>query len=184
VPQALVRSEHPRGAYAVRRLRGLAAAFLKQLGRDEELSVLVTTDAQIKRLNGTWRGKRQPTDVLSFGGAAGSPSLGDVVISLDTARRQGRERHKTLSDELARLLAHGVLHLLGHDHEQPAEARRMAKAEIALLGTIGLVGDALAARPSELEFSRPPLRSGPRRSYAARRRTGGRPGRTAAPEKP
>lgn len=180
---ALVRSEHPRGAYAARRLRALAADFLPALHCSGELSILVTTDRKIARINQAWRDKPKPTDVLSFGGAPGAPVLGDVVISLDTARRQARERRKPLSDELARLLVHGLLHILGHDHEQPKDAARMAKAEIALLGTVGLVGDALAARPADLEFNRPRLPLRQRRSYAARRRSGGAPGRSAAAEK-
>jgi len=151
----LVRSEHPEGRYATTVVRRHGAAMLSALGRKGELSVLVTTDAAIKKLNRDWRGKNKATDVLSFGPAEGSVSdvLGDVAISLDTARRQAAERRKPVADQLARLLAHGVLHLLGHDHEQPGEARKMAAAEVKLLGGVGLVGDALE-HPSMLEFER------------------------------
>jgi probable rRNA maturation factor len=131
-----VRSEHARGAAAARRLRSRARAFLAALGRAEtELSVLVVGDAAMRRLNRAWRGKDRATDVLSFPAAAGGALLGDVVISLDTARRAAREDGRALGAELDRYLAHGILHLLGHDHEaSPAAARRMARAEDALVG--------------------------------------------------
>jgi len=99
-----------------------------------ELSVLLTNDAQIHALNLQHREKDKPTDVLSFpldegGGADGAVSgtrvLGDVVISLDTAARQARARKRELLPEVRFLLAHGLLHLLGYDHGDPAEKRVM-----------------------------------------------------------
>lgn len=99
-----------------------------------ELSVLLTNDAQIHALNLEHREKDKPTDVLSFpldegGGADGFVSgtrvLGDVVISLDTAARQARGRRRELLPEVRFLLAHGLLHLLGYDHGNPAEKRVM-----------------------------------------------------------
>ena len=99
-----------------------------------ELSVLLTNDAQIHALNLQHREKDKPTDVLSFpldegGGADGTVSgtrvLGDVVISLDTAARQARGRKRELLPEVRFLLAHGLLHLLGYDHGDPAEKRVM-----------------------------------------------------------
>lgn len=128
-----IRSEHPRGAYAVRTIRGHGRVFLEALHERRELSVVLTTDRAIQALNRVWRKKNRPTDVLSFGAQAESGLLGDVVISLDTASRQAVDGTRPLTDELARLLAHGILHLLGHDHEQPSDARRMAKAELKLL---------------------------------------------------
>ncbi len=103
-----------------------------------ELSLLLVSDAVMRQLNRDWRGKDRPTDVLSFAqaeGDGGAPAelLGDVVISLDTARRQAAERAASLTSELDRLLIHGVLHLLGYDHERsPVEARRMQRRERAL----------------------------------------------------
>lgn len=103
-----------------------------------ELSVVLCSDAVIHALNRDWRGKDRPTDVLSFAqgegeGARPSGLLGDVVISVDTAQRQADERHATLGREIDRLLVHGLLHLLGYDHEvSPAEARRMQRRERAL----------------------------------------------------
>lgn len=110
---------------------------------DAELSLLLVSDAVMRQLNRDWRGTDRPTDVLSFAqgeGPGGAPSglLGDVVISIDTARRQAAERAATLGSELDRLLIHGVLHLLGYDHERsPAEARRMQRRERALARRLG-----------------------------------------------
>jgi rRNA maturation RNase YbeY len=105
---------------------------------DAELSLLLVSDAEMRKLNRAWRGKDRPTDVLAFAqreGPGGAPDglLGDVVISVDTARRQAVERGHTLGVEAERLLVHGVLHLLGYDHERsPAEARRMQRRERTL----------------------------------------------------
>jgi probable rRNA maturation factor len=158
----LVRAEHPRGAYAARVLRQGAAPFLSVLPPGE-LSVALVTDAAIRRLNRDFRHKDKATDVLSFGQPPGSGLVGDVIISLDTARRQAKEGKRALCDELVRLLAHGVLHLAGHDHEQPADARRMAAAEVKLLGRAGLVAEALD-HPAVLDFKR--VRSSGARSPA------------------
>jgi probable rRNA maturation factor len=148
-----VRSEHARGAAAARRLRRRAARFLAALGRaDAELSLLLITDAGIRRLNREWRGKDRATDVLSFPHAEPNHGtlLGDVVISLDTARRVARELRRPIEDELDRYLAHGLLHLLGHDHERPADADRMAEAEDELVGEgmVSASGVTGAASPS------------------------------------
>ena len=130
-----VRSEHPGGAGCGRLLAARARRHLRALGREgAELSILLVGDKAIRRLNRTWRGKDVATDVLSFPAAGPGPLLGDVVISLDTARRAAAEEGRALADELERYLAHAILHLLGHDHEEPAQARRMAEAEDALVG--------------------------------------------------
>ena len=143
-----VRSEHARGASAARRLRERAGRYLSILGRaDAEVSILLVGDAAIRRLNRTWRGRDASTDVLSFPQPRGGPArlLGDVVISLDTAARVARAEGRPLGSELDRYLAHGLLHLLGHDHARPAEARRMSAAEDALVGE-GMIGASVAGR--------------------------------------
>ncbi len=147
-PSILFRSEHRDGATATRGLRPLAANFLEALGEpDAEVSLVITTDRRIRAINKEWREKDQPTDVLSFPAAKGPrlpgrpKALGDVVISLDTARRRAREEKRPLREELARYLAHGLLHLTGHDHVKPAQARRMAKAEEELLGAAGMLSE-------------------------------------------
>ncbi len=131
------RSEHARGATAARRLRARACRYLSALGReDAQVSILVVGDAAIRRLNRRWRGKDQATDVLSFpqGVPSAGPLLGDLVISLDTARRVARADGRSAGAELDRYLAHGLLHLLGHDHARAEDAKRMAAAEDALVG--------------------------------------------------
>ena len=116
-----------------------ARRLLRALHRERgELSVLLVSDGEMRRLNRRWRGRDRPTDVLAFAqaeGPGGAPDgvLGDVVISIDTARRQAAERGETVGREADRLLVHGVLHLLGYDHERStAEARRMQRRERAL----------------------------------------------------
>ena len=120
---------------------GYAAAVLRSAARSwvkEDLSIALISDREIRGLNRRFRGKDRSTDVLAFSG------LGEVVISLDTARRQAREGGWPLAAELRRLLAHGLLHCRGHDHGDPASARRMAAAEKRLLGREGMVGASLS----------------------------------------
>jgi probable rRNA maturation factor len=142
-----VTCEHRPAARAVGRLRARASAFLRALGRqDAELSILVVGDRRIRTLNREWRGKDAATDVLSFplSDPPGIGSvLGDVVVSFQTAVRRARAEGRSTPKELERYLAHGILHLLGYDHERPEDARRMAEKEEALARGEGLVGAAL-----------------------------------------
>ncbi len=100
-----------------------------------ELSIALVDDDEISELNGEYRDKRGPTDVLSFSLLEGDDVehrgvlLGDVVISVETAARQAAERRRGLDDELARLMVHGLCHLVGHDHERDDEARAMEAVE-------------------------------------------------------
>jgi probable rRNA maturation factor len=100
-----------------------------------ELSVSLVDDTEIRALNQSYRGIERPTDVLSFSLLEGQGAehrgalLGDVVIGVETAARQARQRHRALEEEVTRLLIHGVLHLLGHDHEEEEEARDMRAEE-------------------------------------------------------
>jgi len=99
-----------------------------------ELSVLVTGDTKMRQLNRAYRGLDKTTDVLSFAGAPGwdgpPVALGDVVISAPRALAQAAERGHTLADEMLFLLAHGILHLAGYDHEATAaERRKMERAQ-------------------------------------------------------
>jgi rRNA maturation RNase YbeY len=119
-----------------RLLRRRAALVLAALGRrGAELSVRLVDDAEIAELNERFRGKPGPTDVLSFSLLEGAHAerrgalLGDVVMGVGVARRQAARGRRTLDDELARLLIHGVLHLVGHDHERADEAARMRAEE-------------------------------------------------------
>ena len=118
-----------------------------------ELSVVLCDDAFIQVLNRDHRGKDSPTDVLSFamqegeGGLDDDPVLGDLVISIETAARQARAAGHTLLQEQRVLLVHGLLHLLGYDHETGDEdAAEMRAAEHKLLGRLGEDGAGLIAR--------------------------------------
>ena len=131
-------ARRPRGAPRIDRglLRRRAARVLRALEHGgSELSVTLAGDAEIAALNAAYRGKSRPTDVLSFSllegefSALRGPLLGEVVIGVDTAARQARRARRSLDDEAARLLIHGVLHLLGHDHVRAAQAQRMRAEE-------------------------------------------------------
>ncbi len=117
-------------------LKARAGRVLTGLGLSRsELSLALVGDSEIRELNGTYRSTDRPTDVLSFSLVEGEHAdfrgalLGDVVISVETAQHQARERHRSLDEELTRLLIHGVLHLIGHDHEDDAEFREMRDEE-------------------------------------------------------
>jgi len=107
-----------------------------------ELSVLLCDDATIHALNRDYRRKDKPTDVLAFAlregkdGHLAGDTLGDVVISLETAQRQARERAVATRGEVRMLLAHGLLHLLGWDHRTDAEDRRMRAEVDRLLASV------------------------------------------------
>ena len=112
-----------------------------------ELTIAVTGDEEMRRLNRTYRGVDAPTDVLAFGDAAGegfvappgAPRyLGDVVVSFPTAEAQAKMAGHPLEAELQLLTVHGVLHLLGHDHADPAQKSRMWKAQESILGALGV----------------------------------------------
>ena len=125
-------------------VRRRAEKMLAALGlEDAELSVLLCDDATIHELNRDYRRRDRPTDVLAFamregeGGGADLELLGDVVISLDTARRQAREGGRAIAREVTVLLAHGLLHLLGFDHRTDAEERRMkARTDVLVAAAI------------------------------------------------
>jgi probable rRNA maturation factor len=167
-----IQCDHPRGQAVAARLRRRARAFLTKLGRaDAGLSILLVGDRGMRRLNRTWRGKDVPTDVLSFPAAeTAGPLLGDVVLSLDTAARVARAERRLLEEELDRYLVHGILHLLGFDHERgPDEAGEMASWEEQVLGAEGMVGASAGkpARPAARKAARPAVgRKKPRRPAA------------------
>ena len=117
--------------YPTAALRKIAETLLRAVKQSRaELSIALVGDREMRPLNAKYRKKRTTTDVLSFfiddQPPAGVPILGDVVISVEQARRQAQERGKTLKSEMVTLLIHGILHLLGYDHEKsPRQARIM-----------------------------------------------------------
>ncbi|MFO7310527.1 MAG: rRNA maturation RNase YbeY [Bacillota bacterium] len=141
----------------LKRLEAVAAAALAAEGMPPyaEVSVTLVDDDEIQALNRDYRGKDAPTDVLSF--PIWEPEeiadlrlhperyperpllLGDVVISVPTAIRQAEEYGHGVDRELAYLCVHGVLHLLGYDHEEEAARQAMRQREEAILAEAGLV---------------------------------------------
>jgi len=131
----------PRGAprfdrrLLARRARRVLAALRMPRA---ELSLALVSDDAIAALNEAHRGKRGATDVLAYSLVEGAHAahraelLGDVVIAVGVAARQARELGHSLNEELLRLLIHGVLHLLGYDHELARDAKRMQAKERAL----------------------------------------------------
>ncbi|MBN1585295.1 rRNA maturation RNase YbeY [Candidatus Uhrbacteria bacterium] len=132
--------------------------FPSGLGRDEAVSLVrrvigtsgdwktatvslsLVNDREIRRINRKWRGVDRPTDVLSFSypriGSGQVPKSGDVVISLETVRRQAKTNLRTVREELALMIVHGCLHLLGFDHDTAARENRMFRIQQdMLLGT-------------------------------------------------
>jgi probable rRNA maturation factor len=114
-----------------------------------EVAVALVTDAHIRKLNSQYRRKPVPTDVLSFPADHGSrtpdhgprtpgPVLGDIVIATGVARRQAREAGHSYQTELRVLALHGLLHLLGYDHDRKNDAGRMARLEARLRRRGGL----------------------------------------------
>jgi len=146
----------PRAAAAARGVLAQAALFLDRLGPALEVSIVLGDDALVRRLNRQRRGQDRNTDVLSFptfdrealreaaeagqpGPAPGGPLLlGDVVLAFETVAAAAAARDLALADHLAHLVVHGVLHLLGHDHQDPAEARTMAALESRVLAGLGI----------------------------------------------
>ncbi|MBB5692463.1 rRNA maturation RNase YbeY [Muricoccus pecuniae] len=132
------RSAVPRVQEVARRA---AAAAFAEGGPDEDgiaaVTVLLTGDHQVKRLNGDHRGKVKPTNVLSFPPL--HPGLpGDVALALGVVRREARVAGRSVMAHLSHLVAHGVLHLLGHDHLHAGEARRMERAEARIMRRLAL----------------------------------------------
>ncbi len=126
------------------RLTALAHSFATTLKLGPcELSLSLVRDPSIRKLKRQYFGIDAATDVLSFPAGdfpgPGPRQLGDIVISLDTARRAAKDFDSTYEHELALYLAHGLLHLLGHDHQVRAEARKMERLERKLLGHAGML---------------------------------------------
>ena len=127
-------------------LRRLAVRVLKSEGvaPPAEVGLVVTDDETVRDLNRRYRGIDEPTDVLSFGQEPAGESfvtppdgvrrLGEVILSYPTAERQALEAGHGVQEEAAHLVVHGLLHLLGYDHEDPEDERRVQAREEELLG--------------------------------------------------
>ncbi len=125
------------------RAAAAALATMDDAPTDAEVSLVLCDDAFIRTLNRTWRGKDQPTNVLSFPIDAATPGtgprlLGDIVVAYETTAREAIEEGKSLPDHLAHLVVHGMFHLLGYDHEEDSQADVMEALEGRALETIGV----------------------------------------------
>ncbi|QIA20359.1 rRNA maturation RNase YbeY [Mesorhizobium sp. AA22] len=125
--------------------RAVAAAFAETgvAGRSE-LSIVFSDDAHIRSLNAGWRGKDKPTNVLSFPafplttGGPLPPMLGDIVLAAETVAREAALEDKPVDNHIIHLVIHGLLHLLGYDHETDAEAEEMEAVERAALARLAI----------------------------------------------
>jgi probable rRNA maturation factor len=140
----------PRAEELCRRAAGAAladAASRLPPGRPAELSIVLADDRLLRDLNRDYRHRDKPTNVLSFPSGfldgEGDPgegpfTLGDVVIALSTLAREAAAQGKSNEDHLAHLVVHGVLHLLGYDHETERDAREMERVEARVLAGLGV----------------------------------------------
>lgn len=111
---------------------------------EAELSVVFTDDAAMTELNGQWRNKPNPTNVLSFPGGdvvvgeASDMMIGDLVFAFETVQKEALEQGKDFENHLLHLIVHGYLHLFGYDHLDEQEAEQMEALEIAALAELGI----------------------------------------------
>ena len=122
--------------------RAAEAALAETSASGVEIGVVLTDDAKMRALNRTWRGKDTATNVLSFPAPAGGSKeprlMGDVVLAYETIAREAAEQRIPAQDHLAHLTVHGVLHLLGHDHENDRDADTMERREREILAQLGV----------------------------------------------
>jgi probable rRNA maturation factor len=149
MPVLITRRAPGSASLSVRAVARVARVMLETLDLgSSELSILLTNDEGIRRLNLAHRAKDRPTDVLSFPQnefrrplvprrGHNLAVLGDVILSIDTAARQARGRRRPLEDEIRFLLAHGILHLLGYDHATPEEKKVMTARTRELVRACG-----------------------------------------------
>lgn len=136
----------PNEADLLRLVERAVAATFTETGSEgaSELSIVFSDDAHIQALNAGWRGKDKPTNVLSFpafppsGGSLLPPMLGDIVLASETVARESGMENKPLEHHITHLVIHGLLHLLGHDHETDAEADEMEAIERAALARLAI----------------------------------------------
>jgi probable rRNA maturation factor len=130
----------------VRQAISQAAAVTGVAEPAAEVAVLLCDDATIAALNAQWRGRDEPTNVLSFpapasdrsASEAGAVHLGDIAIACESVIREAHEQGRTVSQHLAHLAVHGFLHLLGYDHQTDGDAEHMEALECEILAVLGI----------------------------------------------
>lgn len=130
-------------ALARRAVAAAAAVSGRSPSEAAELGLLLADDAAVQALNRAWRGQDKPTNVLSFPssapvGPAQPRHLGDIALAYETLARESQAERKPLADHAAHLIVHGVLHLLGYDHDNEADAGAMEALEIEALARLGI----------------------------------------------
>jgi probable rRNA maturation factor len=132
----------PNAPAVIRRAIGEAAEMAGATAGPGELAVMLCDDAAMRELNTRWRGRREPTNVLSFPAAGPERNvtgmLGDIAIAYETTAREALAERKAFADHLAHLAVHGFLHLLGYDHQAEAQARVMERLEASILARLGI----------------------------------------------
>ena len=145
-----------RDAAAVIRHAIASAAAMTDAPAPGELAVMLCDDAAMRELNGRWRGRWEPTNVLSFPAPDRSRDrtgmLGDIAIAYETTAREAQAEGKGFADHLAHLAVHGFLHLLGYDHQSETQAGVMERLEASILARLGIADpyvpdDTSAANP-------------------------------------
>ena len=176
-----VDSEHWKNAAAAKDVvrRALKQAATALSTKTAELAIVLTDDAAMRRLNRIWRGIDAPTNVLSFatknsgdqldeqsGGQFVGNHLGDIVLAYETVKREAHRDGKAFDHHLAHLVVHGFLHLLGYDHGNDAQARRMETTERAILRDLAVPDPYRATRTAAGSRRRSAQRAGSVRARA------------------
>lgn len=117
-----------------------AVAAWPGLAQNAVVSIALSSDAEVGALNAQYRGKAKPTNVLSFPAGPGAPKefLGDIILAAETVRHEADEQGTALVHHVQHLVVHGLLHLLGFEHETAADAERMETLEISILAELGI----------------------------------------------
>jgi probable rRNA maturation factor len=125
---------------AVQRAADAVAAWPGLVRGLSTVSIALSSDAEVAVLNAQFRGKAKPTNVLSFPAGFGAPAgfLGDIILAEETVSREAAEQGTPFAHHVQHLVVHGVLHLLGFDHETAADAERMEALEISVLAELGI----------------------------------------------
>ncbi len=135
-PEPLVLFQTPRRQLKRRELQAFALRLSGEVAAGAVFCCLVTGDEELRRLNREFRGKDEATDVLSFPSASPGGALGDIAISADRAALQAAQYGHDIATEIRVLMLHGLLHLLGHDHER--DGGRMRRLESRWRERLGL----------------------------------------------
>jgi probable rRNA maturation factor len=143
-PDIDITVQHREWTHAMRDIHNIALSVigltLEKAGvknREQELSLVLADNDFVQKLNKEWRGKDKPTNVLSF--PQDEPSmLGDIILAYETVEEEAQAQGKRFEDHTIHLIVHGLLHLLGHDHEEDHEAEIMESLEIEILAAMNI----------------------------------------------